>query len=192
MPHALLARSLVLNQLYIHSKSAWVRLKQLIPNQNSYLAGSNLACSVLYHTQKNIRFIILKAYWVMLATFQKESTVTLQNLSLSLYLGFMDLFLLGTHNSFYSSSSHMKHSVLASVLLLSGSSSHLLTLYTVCSLKLQASLRSWTKSTSNKGSFVFRSLYFFTNTVKTFVLRSKCIPFNSITTFPLCSISNAC
>lgn len=42
------------NQLYIHSKSSWVRLKWLVPNQNSYLAGSNLACSLLYpHSEKH-------------------------------------------------------------------------------------------------------------------------------------------
>lgn len=139
MPHALLARSLVFNQLYIHSKSSWVRLKWLVPNQNSYLAGSNLACSLLYHMQKNIRFLILKAYWVMIAIFQKKSTVTLENLSLSLYLAFMDILhccflweqtaasmpLPPTWSTQRTYTSSMQ-ALLASVPLLSGNSSHLL------------------------------------------------------------------
>lgn len=170
MPHALLARSLVFNQLYIHSKSSWVRLKQLVPNQDSYLAGIILACSLLYHTQKNIHFIILRAYWVMIATFQKKSTVTLENLSLSLYLAFMDLLhccflwehiaasipLPPTWSTQCTYTSSMLHSLLASVLSSfvweQQQSPH--SLYIACSLKLQASWRPCTKFTSNKGSSV--------------------------------------
>lgn len=50
----------------------------------------------------------------MIATFQKKSTVTLENFSLTLsgIYGPVTLLLpLGTHCSFYSSSSHVKHSV---------------------------------------------------------------------------------
>jgi len=117
MPHARPARSFMFNQLYIHSKSAWVRLKELLLKQNSYFAGRNLTCSPLYHTPKTIRFVITKAYGVILAIFQKKSTATLENLPLSLYLAFMELshrcFLCGRAlcRSFYSSPSHTEHPV---------------------------------------------------------------------------------
>lgn len=116
MPHALLARSLVFNQLYIHSKSSWARLKQLVPNQNTYLADINSACSLLYlailkkqplHNSESIL-----SYDSNISKEKHSDTGKFVSLTLSSIYGPVTLLLpLGTHCSFYSSSSHLKHSV---------------------------------------------------------------------------------
>lgn len=60
-------------QLTIHTWQIVLgKLKQLVLNQNSYLSGRNLACSLLYHTPKKHPFCNSKSVWSYYSNIPKE------------------------------------------------------------------------------------------------------------------------